>query len=268
MMSKILQLPKIITRDGLQYTIRRGYAFLLSHSFLAYRISFPYYRHTRLLFTPTQLTYGLFASTDTRAGDVLLLETYLKTNSIYVDVGANIGSLSVVAAAIVGNEGRVIAFEPSPKFARICNLNLKLNHFQDHAKVHEVALGASAATVFLDETVTDDTTNSISNTGTPVQQATLDSFTNNLSVIDLLKIDVEGYEAEVLKGALQTLPKTRVIYIEFISSVLIRKGVSPDNIISMLTVYFSLYIESKEGLISFAYQSDQDYAVNLIGLAK
>jgi hypothetical protein len=133
---------------------------------------------------------------------------------------------------------------------------------------HQVALGAEAGTVYLNESVADDTTNHIASTGTAVQQDTLDSFTDALPQIDFLKIDVEGYELEVLKGATATLEKTKCLYIEFIPSQLERCGSNPEEVLSILSTHFTIHTIEKDGLIHFIYNPSDIHHPDLLCLKK
>jgi len=255
-------------RDGLYYTCKRAIAFLIAHSPLAYRASFTYTKHTRLVFAPTLLTYGIFANRKTRHTDVDLIKKYTPSGGTMLDVGGNIGSITVPLAEHVGPKGVVHIFEPSPKFFNIVTKNIALNNFSDRVTAHQVALGAKVGTVHLNESVADDTTNHIATTGTAVPQNTLDSFTNTLSQIDFLKIDVEGYELEVLKGATATLAKTNCLYIEFIPSQLIRAGSKPQEVLTILNKYFNIFTETAGELTPFEYVEGASVHPDLLCLPK
>lgn len=261
---KLLYVSK---RDGFRYTAKRIIAWLIAHSPLR-DLSFKYHQGLRLTFAKSMLTYGLFASSTGRSNDDSVIEKYLKPGNIMIDVGAHIGSLSLIAANKVGETGKVLAFEPSPKFFAILQKNISLNNLTERIKSYQVALGNSEGTVYLNEAVNDDTTNHIAKSGTPVPSNTLDAYTQNLDAIHLLKIDVEGYEYEVLSGAQSTLKKTKVVYIEFITNVLAERQVPAESVLQTLNAYFTLYTEDGNSLVPFIYDSHKDYAVNLIGITK
>lgn len=247
----IHKLFHIIQRDGIVYTAKRIFAFIFAKA--PTQLSFRYYNATRLVFAPSSLTYVMFASPSSREHDIRIITDKLSTGSVMIDVGGNIGSVAIAAATHVGPTGQVITFEPSPKFHAIINQNIALNKFADRIKAHQVALGAHDATVHLDETVADDTTNVISTTGTEVQQHTLDRYTADLTLVDVLKIDVEGYELEVLKGATETLKKTKYLYIEFIPDNLKQCNVAPEDILTILTQHFSLHTVTDGTVAPFTY---------------
>ena len=126
------------------------------------------------------------------------------------DVGANIGTYTLRYARIVGPKGRVVAFEPVPDNRRILSWNVNLNNLQN-VTVRSEALGdfdgkarlnlshGPSAESFIVE---------VRKSGEiEVQVATLDSL--KLDRLDLVKIDVEGAELSVLRGAKSTLKNLR-----------------------------------------------------------
>lgn len=256
----------MIRRDGLWYTIKRSIAWFISHTPLAYHASFLYYQDTRLVFAPSMLTYRIFADRKTRSGDIKAMEENIKTGDIVIDIGANAGTFTIIAAKLAGHSGRVMAFEPSPKFSKIIQSNINVNKFNDFVTVHQVAMGATPGTVYLNEMVADDTTNYVSGSGTSVPQATLDSFTKNIDVIDLIKIDAEGSELEVLKGAEESLCKTRILLFEICNKTLNRNRVNVEELYQMLIKNFNLYY--KHGKAPFILDPKEDYNTDLIGYSK
>lgn len=257
----------IIKRDGLLYTCKRALAFLLGHSPLAYRISFSYTQNTRLTFTPSLLTYAIFANHQARHTDVDAVIEMTPVGGTVIDVGGNIGSIAIPAAQHVGPLGQVLVFEPSPKFYRIIQANIKVNGFGSRIKAHQVALGSQAGTVYLNEAVADDTTNHIAKQGTAVPQLPLDQFTKDHAQIDFLKIDVEGYECKVLRGAEASLQKTKTILIECIPRNLKRSGSSVEELLALLTPHFDLFVRQVDGTLKpFSYNPEATVHPDLIGL--
>jgi len=138
----------------------------------------------------------------------------LNRNSTIIDVGANIGVHSIRWAE--GNSNvEVYAFEPSRDTAAILEKNIALNQLE--AKVHVVRNAVSdhagEATFYECE---DNAFSSLKDThrkkiinSTVVQVTTIDKFVENTGIVnlDLLKIDVEGFETEVIQGAKQTLER-------------------------------------------------------------
>lgn len=137
-------------------------------------------------------------------------------SSVFVDAGANVGSFSLLAAGV--RESRVVAIEPAPQTMRRLERNIVINGFSDRVKLHQCALGETESTIRF--SVDKDTMNSIVDSSyagrwleVPVQ--TLDSLTDGFE-IHMLKIDVEGFEDSVLKGASKTLsnPSLGIVLLE------------------------------------------------------
>jgi len=116
-------------------------------------------------------------------------------------VGANVGSYTILAAAGVG--AQVAAFEPGAEAFGWLTRNVALNRVEHLVTAHRLALGARRGRARF--TAALDTTNRIDDDGTEsVALDTLDSVLGG-ACPSLLKIDVEGYEPEVLAGAERTL---------------------------------------------------------------
>jgi len=130
------------------------------------------------------------------------LARYLAPGDTALDVGAHIGSVTVPMARLVGPEGRVYAFEPQKKIYRELVHNLELNEL-DNAVPLRFALSSRNEIVEMDPIVVQDGRVRVGAGGDAVEARTLDSF--GFPGVALMKIDVEGYEAEVLRGAEQTI---------------------------------------------------------------
>jgi len=131
--------------------------------------------------------------------EILILRKRLKEkNDLYfVDVGANIGSYSILLSDLTKN---IIAIEPHPKTNFQLKMNFKLNEI-DENQIHQLAIGASNKEVFFSNFNQESSINKVSNSKSDlkVTQKSLDTILD-LSKEYIFKIDVEGYELEVLKG--------------------------------------------------------------------
>ncbi len=131
--------------------------------------------------------------------DMSFLLHFLRDEDLFVDIGANIGSYTVLAAAHTG--ASVISIEPVRKtFDHLIN-NLLVNNIRSKVELVNSAVGSTNG--FIDFTSDLDTINHVA-TGresrtTQVKVQTLDSIVEARRPI-LLKIDVEGFETEVIKG--------------------------------------------------------------------
>jgi FkbM family methyltransferase len=134
------------------------------------------------------------------------MRRYLKPGMIYVDVGANIGSHVLNAARIVGREagGKVYAFEAEPKTFDLMTKNIAHNKASASVEALNVAVTASdcVLTLYLNR---DSAKNSLVRTGNGETVSVPGKRLANLLPegvkIDILKIDVEGADMDVLRGA-------------------------------------------------------------------
>lgn len=145
--------------------------------------------------------------------DMGFLLHFLRPGDLFVDVGANMGSYMVLASAVCG--ARSVAFEPVPiSFERLL-ANRDLNGLGTLSDCRQRAVGASAGTAAMTSSL--DAMNHVVGGETPgitVQVVTLDEDLPETP--SLMKIDVEGFESEVLRGARRHLsdPRLQAIIIE------------------------------------------------------
>lgn len=140
---------------------------------------------------------------------------YLKEGDVVIDAGANVGIFSMVAAMMVGPTGEVYSIEPHPKTFEYLRLHIADNQ-ASHVKVFQLALGDRSGSVnFSDNTDNDDLNHIVAEEagGITVPMRRLDDLLIANSV-DLLKIDVEGYELIVLESAASLLPRVRCVLFE------------------------------------------------------
>jgi FkbM family methyltransferase len=121
----------------------------------------------------------------------------------YLDIGANIGNHTIYLADVFQ---RVIAIEASELTSRILQLNLDLNHIENVA-VHNVAAGKESSTGYMSLSQEDNLGSNrlLSNPlkGKAVEVinvVSLDTYLSYLKDLDLVKIDIEGYEENALRG--------------------------------------------------------------------
>jgi FkbM family methyltransferase len=185
----------------------------------------------RVRFYPSSISAALWVSPDERTEDASLLRRVLRPGERYIDCGANVGHLALVARSAVGPSGEVIAIEANPRIYRYCVGNLKLNGFSDVRAIH-AALGESRGTVRISER-RDDDQNRISDHGSEVSLHRLDELVEPKPTA-LLKLDVEGYELQVLRGATHTLAVVDMVYCELSASNCARFGGHPSDVEDLL----------------------------------
>ncbi len=144
------------------------------------------------------------------------LSQHVRPGSTVLDVGAHIGSITVPMARLVGPAGRVYAFEPQRKIYRELVHNLRLNGLKQ-AVALRFAVGTGNRLVEMDPIVAHDGRVSVGGGGDQVELRSLDSF--GFSDVSVIKIDVEGFELEVLRGAEGLIRAQRPILIVEIRQV-------------------------------------------------
>lgn len=145
--------------------------------------------------------------------DMAFVLHLLRPNELFVDVGANIGSFTILASAVVG--ASAIAIEPDPGSMASLKRNVELNQVSTKVEMMEAAVGGASGVARF--TVGLDTTNRIATDDDPwtreVQIKTLDEVLEGRDPL-LIKLDVEGFEAEVIAGARRTLANETLLAIE------------------------------------------------------
>lgn len=137
------------------------------------------------------------------------LQRELKPGYTFFDVGANAGFFTLLGAQLVGPAGKVIAFEPLPENADCIRFQLKLNSIT-WCEVVEEAVGASeGAAAFSYDTAGSSVghlgASSTTEKRISVRASTLDRAASRFGSPQFIKMDIEGAEAEALKGAPELL---------------------------------------------------------------
>lgn len=154
-----------------------------------------------------------------------LLRDYLKEGMICLDVGANIGYYTLLESKIVGDQGRVIAIEPSPINFQVLEKNLKMANAKNVNSFCLAGGDKNGILKFLLERqsnlsriLREDEIVKPSDTIVDVPVKKLDLFVEELDLkkLDFLRMDVEGYEYQIYKGFRNSLKKFKpMIQMEF-----------------------------------------------------
>lgn len=169
-----------------------------------------------------------------RSDDDSVIRALLCDSDVVVDVGANIGTTALAASRAVGDGGKVYAIEAHPRTFQYLASNIALNGAHNIQAIH-TAVGNNAGMVFFSDTKRDDMNSVVTyNSGVQVSIDTLDRLIPAVEKIELLKIDVEGYEKFVLQGAEELLKRTSCVYIEVFEKHFLEHHYSSQDIISFL----------------------------------
>lgn len=182
----------------------------------------------------------VYFSTDEKAFDKFI--SYLKPTDTVIDIGANIGYTTLLFSKACPN-GNIISIEPSKELFQTINNHLLLNKTKNVKSFH-VGLGESEKTVQLYKVSENNSGmnrvfegedipfNSESIIIRPLDNVVRE---NGITKIDALKIDVEGYEYNVLKGAYNTLKTLApILLIEVDDHNLKEQHSSPDQLFKFL----------------------------------
>ncbi len=152
------------------------------------------------------------------------LRRCLKPGDCFLDIGANIGYFTLLGAALVGAHGRVLAFEPNRDNCALLTKSLRQNQFRN-VRLYPYAVGAKEQTLALyrhgtssTSILRDKSSQQAPPPGRPygVRAVVLDDFLADLDRLDVIKIDIDGFEPRALQGMQRLIQRHRpVIFTEF-----------------------------------------------------
>jgi FkbM family methyltransferase len=148
--------------------------------------------------------------------DMAFVIHFLRKGDLFVDIGANIGSYSILASGVA--RARSFAYEPVPATIRHLEDNVFLNRLGDLVTIRATALGPASGVVRF--TTNLDTVNHVALDSDPVSssfECPVVRLDDDLeATASLIKLDVEGFEADVLAGATRILasPQLQAVIVE------------------------------------------------------
>ncbi len=178
---------------------------------------------------------------------VQTLDKFLKVSKSFVDLGANEGYFTVIGARLCGAEGRVLAIEPQHRLLPVIEENLRLNGLTNtqivntaisdkpgRAELHLTSSTNSGGSGFHRHTHYKLPTQEI---GLQTLEQVLDA--NGVTVVDLMKIDIEGFEYEAVLGSPRVFEHHRVkaLALELHPEILFERGIRAEDNTEMLRRY-------------------------------
>lgn len=165
----------------------------------------------------------------------------LKSGMVVVDVGANTGYYTLLAARAVGASGKVYSFEPESKNYDLLCRNIAANDYRNVTVVPKAVLDRGGSAPFHLRTGLGGCHSAVKVLGASktinVEAVTLDNFfAQQQAGVDLAKIDAEGAEEKVLNGMAGVIARSpnMVLFTEFHPSDLRAAGSSPDEFLRKL----------------------------------
>jgi FkbM family methyltransferase len=194
----------------------------------------------------------------TEKREMALLQTLVEPGMTIADIGANVGFYTVQMGQWVGAGGRVLAFEPDPF---TCELLRRRTSAATPAniEVRQFALGEAPGTATLYRSAYNRSDNRLGQRhdepnveAIEVEVRTFDEYLaeRGLSAVDAMKIDVQGLEAQVLRGAKRTIALVRWIWVEFSPVHLRGAGTDPEVFLESLgTLGMKVFAVTEHGTL-------------------
>lgn len=196
------------------------------------------YKHCYTLYKPVYFLYKYISDRE----KIAFIRKAVRPGMTVLDVGANIGFYTLLFSKLVGKEGHVIAFEPDPlNFSHLTANTRKLANVT--ACQMACAEKSQMLKLYLSDTFNVDHQTFDSGEGrayVETKSVSIDDYlTNNEShnrKIDFIKVDVQGYDFHVIKGAVRTIEgaSSLVMLGEMWPYALHKAGVRPDEYLSLL----------------------------------
>ncbi len=187
------------------------------------------------------LKHGFYEKYETK-----LFKKVLKRGMTVLDIGANIGYYTLIAARKVGINGKVFAFEPEPSNYDLLCKNIEANKFQNVVIIPK-AVSNKVKTIKLYLSPENRAEHSfckyLNNKFVNVKTIVLDNFLKNKK-IDFVKVDIEGAEAEALQGMQNVIKSNKklILITEFWPAGIEMRGFSPKGYLEKLfELGFKLY---------------------------
>ena len=170
-----------------------------------------------------------------RCGEFQALARLVKPNDRVLEIGSHHGFTGMMLSRFVGPNGHVHSMEAHPHNAMIAQAQLGLNRTITNLSFFNLAANDAAGTVRINplhnSSITEETHNAIE-----VKSVTGDMMDERHGPFNLVKIDVEGYELDVLKGCKKLLARTPKIALEIHMSVIHERGQALADLLNLIGI--------------------------------
>lgn len=175
---------------------------------------------------------------------------YLRPEDTFFDCGAHAGLFSCIAAKTIRSEGRIVGFEPNPTCISLYERNVRAIGFENAIAMNvglsdvasesaKLRLGRKTRSAF--STFADEDDEDLGDDYAEIEQTTLDHVISTWGIerVDLAKLDVEGWESRVIKGASQAIKRGvfPIWMIEFTEKNALTAGTSTRQLADLIESY-------------------------------
>jgi FkbM family methyltransferase len=196
------------------------------------------------------------------------LAAALDSQAVFLDIGANFGYYSISLARQTG--AKVVAFEPQAEVAQQLSKHVEINGLAARVHVQTVALSDVAGSVSMTCYEGNTGKTAISDEPGGVEVVRLDDWVkfNPLDRLDAIKMDVEGVEARVLRGGMETLRRFRPkLLLEVNPFALSRQGETAVQLAALLTqMNYKIHRIHRGSLVPMEGLDDMQPALNIFCL--
>lgn len=189
-------------------------------------------------------------------GSLNLFKNILLRGDVFIDVGTNIGLMSFFSASIIGNEGKVLSFEPTTKYFHDFNEAIHKNKFKN-IQAFKLALGREKGSfpIYFNSICPSLVKTNETDKFEIIDVQKLDDvlIENKIDKVKLIKIDVEGFELEVIKGGekLFSSKNAPVACVEYVRNqkMITDDGMSAFDLLKKLNSYRFFQLEKTSDTI-------------------
>lgn len=230
--------------------------------------------------TASYVEWELFFSGYYEKWVITLMKRLVNLGDVGMDVGANIGTHALIMGKLVGNRGKVFAFDPNPESQRRLKENIDLNKFSN-VRVLTFALSEKSGKMNLwaaGDKMLDRGTASLydlpklTKSVSEVQVKNMDEFvqSENLSRLNFIKIDTRGSDLPIIRGAAFSIDKFRpYIIFEYNKENWEHSNSGWEEAKSFFeTRDYILYLVSKNGVSLIQNKTDEKTSYNIVAVPK